>query len=128
MHPAPMPSRGTLSKWFTTVQSWRSQRKLRAQAREFARWELQRTRGKRQFVTRTALTFSLVMTVLGDYMDGGFYGGASFPKSLYEAVTYSLLGIVLGYLGWSEREKRYRETLREMNPPTLTKTPPDDLV
>jgi hypothetical protein len=127
MQPAPIPSHGTLSKWFRTVQSWRSQRKLRAKAREFARWELERTRGKRQFVIRSALTFSLVMTVAQDYVDGGFYGGTGLPKSLFDAVTYTLFGIVIATLGWSEREKKYQRALRETNLPTITDNPPPDI-
>lgn len=109
------PSHGKIRTWFTTVQAWRSERKIKS----LASWEQERARGKTRFVIRTAMIYSLLMTAAEDFLNYGLTGESHLARFLFNAIFYSAGGIILGCVAWWDREKRYRNTLREIRIETI---------
>ena len=116
-------SPGTLKKWVANVRVWHSQRKLRS----LAWWERERAKGKRRFVVRTAMIYSLLMTAAQDFMNYGVSGEPHLSRFVYNAIFYSLGGIFVGYVAWWDRERNYKNTLREIRVQMIAAgaTPPD---
>ena len=97
---AVVPAGGTVNKWCTQVQAWRLQRRRRA----LVAWEQKRAKGQTSFVVRSALIYSLIMTASSDFLGVGLAGETRFANFLFNAITYTIGGFFVGYIGWSAME------------------------
>lgn len=79
-------------------------RKLRLQ-----RWELEREKGQTRYVLQRALTWAVLMTAIRDVYEQLFYGSANSSNLWGYLITYSLLGLFMGYSAWSSQEGAYRQ-------------------
>lgn len=104
------PVHTTMQRWFAAVQAWRLRKKLRA----LAKWEQERTRGKAGYIVRSALIYSLIMTAASDLFGVGLDGEDRFARFWFNAISYTLGGIVVGVIGWAARERDYRNAVREI--------------
>ena len=89
------------------IRAWRSRR----QQRWLERWEQTRTEGKAQFIVRTALTNALTVVGVTHVYHYVFYGPTPIP--VVHLIFYVLFGIGIGSDGWSTRERKYQNALRE---------------
>src|SRR5689334_23289062 len=78
---------------------------LRTDQRTLEKWARERTGGQARFVFRTTLTFSLLMLMTHDFLDGGI--------GLFSVVTTHLTGLVIGVVAWAVNESKYRNALIE---------------
>ena len=124
MMPALVPARGTIKRWFKNARGWRLQRRQRS----LVRWELERAKGKTSFVIRSALIYSLIMTAVQDFFMDSFADEDRLYRFLFNAIFYSIGGVFLGFVGWSSREKDYKNALREIRVATIAAgaSPPDN--
>jgi len=90
-----------MKSWLQKYNSYNSRRDQRT----LEKWARDRTGGQARFVFRTTLTFSLLMLMLHDLMDGGF--------GLFSVVTTHLTGIVIGFVAWAINEAKYKNALIE---------------
>ena len=93
---------------FQKIKARRSRRQLRS----LQKWEQIRAEGKRWFVFRTAVTFSLTMVGAMDAYDYLFEGGHS-SISLLKLVFYLVAGSFVASQGWSSKEAEYQNALIE---------------
>jgi|SRR5215213_607459 len=91
------------------IQAWRSRR----QQRWLERWEQTRAEGKRRFIVRTAITNALTVVGATYVYEHLFYGGTLSAISLVELLAFVFIGLIGGPEGWSNRESRYQNALRE---------------
>ena len=125
IHYYPLPSHASIQNWTAkscrmqiNMKGWlkklqvsHSQRKLRS----LARWELVRAKGKRQFVLRGALTYSLLMIPARDFVDY-LVDGKMQPWSerfWTDTIVYCITGVVVGLVSWSSLERKYENALLE---------------
>jgi hypothetical protein len=96
-------------------QAWRSRREQRS----LERWERIRAEGKLRFVVQTSLTYGLSVVGVIDVFDRIFDGTQNFV-SLRHIIYYVLVGIAIGFIGWSDMEAKYRKALHKARLPALS--------
>ena len=93
-------------------QTGYSQRKLRS----LARWELIRAKGKSRFVSRTALTYTLIMIPANSYIHYFFDGESqSLLSAIFSSRTIkaAIMGLVISCISWATMEHDYKKALVE---------------
>ncbi len=73
---------------------------------KFLRWEKLRLKGKRYFVTRTAVISSIFFLVIMN-LASWIWGGRPLPE--FFILAYPALGLLTGTLMWSVNEDRFED-------------------
>ena len=102
-------------------------RRSRREQRSLERWAEIREEGKARFVLITSLTYGLSMVGVMDVLNG-IFSSAQQSISLRDIIYYVVIGLPLGFLGWSSMESRYQKALHEARVPKLSsgELPPRD--
>lgn len=76
--------------------------------KEFLRWEKLRLKGKRYFVLRNAIFFSIFFFLILNLVSWALSG---LPLSKFFLLAYPALGLVTGTIIWLINESRFEEFL-----------------
>lgn len=95
-----------MSNWLKSVDAWR----VSKYGFSMERWEVERAKGKGQFVLRRALTCMVFMIAFHDVGNHIFYAGKEFSLWSYLG-KYFILGIILGYVSWLDQENEYKKAV-----------------
>jgi hypothetical protein len=82
--------------------------RIRRRQLSLERWEEQREKGQRRFVLKQALTWAVMMTSIRDVYEQIFAGDGEPSNLWHYFITYSLVGIFVGYTAWSRQEGEYK--------------------
>lgn len=80
------------------------------QQRAIERWEQEREKGIARFAIRQSLIFPVIMTVVNDV--SGYASDGRVPVlRIRWMIFYWFIGIIGGFIGWSNQESKYRRAL-----------------
>jgi len=97
------------------IDAWRSRR----QQRSLERWSHVRVKGKARFVFHQGMTWAVLMIAATDVSDHLFEGGVELSRLRYRIICYSLSGILMGVIAWSNQEGKYERACRSRRSNTV---------
>jgi hypothetical protein len=103
-----------MTKSLKKFLAWHSRREQRS----LESWERIRAEGKLRFVFNTSLTYGLSVVGVMDVLNRIFSSG-QHAISLRNVIYYVLVGIALGFFGWSSMESKYQKALYKARLPKL---------
>ena len=89
---------------FKNIDAWR----FRKQQRSLERWAQVRAKGKARFVFHQAMAWAVLMIVATDFFDHIFEDDLQVSKLRFNIIYYSVSGILLGLVAWSNEEGKYK--------------------
>jgi hypothetical protein len=96
-----------MKRLWNTYQAWRARRIEHLKQWE-RRWEEKRAKGKARFVVRTGLVWSGAMIVGFLVADYYFDGTVDGLKSLFRAICFLIVGLIIGFVVWWTKEGQYK--------------------
>ena len=94
----------------TGLFKWCYNRQHRWQQGALERWEQEREKGLARYALRQSLIFTVMITALND-VSGYISDGHVSALRLRSMIFYWLIGIVAGFIGWSNQEGKYKKAL-----------------
>jgi hypothetical protein len=100
---------------FKDIDAWR----IRRQQRSLERWALVRAKGRARYVFHQGLTWAVFMIAVTDVSDQLFESGVELSRLRLRIICYSLSGILMGFIAWSNQEGKYERACRSRRSNTV---------
>jgi len=100
-----------------TLKKYQARRSQKEQ-RSLERWAEIRADGKVRFVLITSLTFGVSTVGVTDALNS-ISSSTQHSITLGNIVYYVLIGLAIGFFGWSSMESKYQKALHEARVPKL---------